>query len=270
MFPAFDFLGRTIAIYPVLALAGIFAAGLFACRLAKKRGLSVDDMIVFLLISGVGVLIGSHLLYGLVNFPLLIQFFSGLGNLGSPQEFLSGAVAVFGGSIFYGGLLGGIAAGMCYGAKKGLDMPAHADILAPAVPLFHIFGRIGCFLGGCCYGVECDFGVVYEHALAPQANGVRRLPVQLLEAGFNLLLFLLLFRLLKKGVLKGRLFFLYLLLYPVGRFLLEFLRGDAYRGIWLGLSTSQWISLALFPAALICLFLRRNPLKKKDGKVEDA
>ena len=80
--------------------------------------------------------------------------------------------------------------------------------------------------------------------------------VQLVEAAWNLVLFLLLARLQRRG--RDRLLPLYLALYAPARFLLEFLRGDAYRGIFLGLSTSQWISLFLFPAALYALLRPRN------------
>lgn len=76
------------------------------------------------------------------------------------------------------------------------------------------------------------------------------------EAAWNLVLFLLLARLQRRG--RDRLLPLYLALYAPARFLLEFLRGDAYRGIFLGLSTSQWISLFLFPAALYALLRPRN------------
>lgn len=100
-------------------------------------------------------------------------------------------------------------------------------------------------------------------------NDVERFPVQLLEAALNLGLFFLLYYLLNKGKLKGGLFALYLGLYSVIRFLDEFLRGDAYRGFFLGLSTSQVISIILFLfSAFYFIFIyrrKRIPENKKPG-----
>ena len=67
LIPTFELFGKTFGIYPVLALVGIFTAGIYACRQARKKGLDENDMIMVLLVSAVGVLLGGHLLYGLVN-----------------------------------------------------------------------------------------------------------------------------------------------------------------------------------------------------------
>lgn len=251
MFPTFELFGKTIGTYMVTALLGVFAAGIFSCRAAKKRGHDENNMIVLLLVSCIGVLLGSHVLFALTNWNALLVFFTHLPEIIAAGELVDSFLAVFGGSVFYGGLLGGMAAGFLYArcGKKKLDLAAYTDMIAPAVPLFHMFGRIGCFLGGCCYGVESDFGIVFEHSLVEAANGVRRFPVQLVEAGFNLVLFVVLAWLLKKGICRGKLFLLYLLSYSAGRFVLEFWRGDAYRGFLFGMSTSQWISILLFVAA---------------------
>ena len=66
LIPTFELFGKTFGIYPVLALVGIFTAGIYACRQARKKGLDENDMIMVLLVSAVGVLLGGHLLYGLV------------------------------------------------------------------------------------------------------------------------------------------------------------------------------------------------------------
>lgn len=265
MFPTFELFGKTIGTYMVTALLGVFAAGLFSCRAAKKRGHDENNMIVLLLVSCIGVLLGSHVLFALTNWNALLVFFTHLPEIIAAGELVDSFLAVFGGSVFYGGLLGGMAAGFLYArcGKKKLDLAAYTDMIAPAVPLFHMFGRIGCFLGGCCYGVESDFGIVFEHSLVEAANGVRRFPVQLVEAGFNLLLFVVLAWLLKKGLCKGKLFLLYLLAYSAGRFVLEFWRGDAYRGFLFGVSTSQWISILLFVAAGCALLWQGLRAKKQ-------
>lgn len=246
MFSTFDLFGREISVYVLLAVVGIFAAGFFACYHAKKRGHDDNDMIVTLLITAIGVLLGGHILYGVTNAQNMYLLFS----ISSFSEFIDTAVLIFGGSVFYGGLIGGTIAGYIYMKKKGLDFVEYSDIIAPAVPLFHFFGRIGCFMGGCCYGIESDWGITFHNSLIEQANNVNRFPVQLCEAAFNLVLFLALWQLLRHGKMKGHLFTLYMICYPIARFFFEFLRGDEYRGFLLGLSTSQIISILLVLASV--------------------
>ena len=258
MYPTFELFGKTIGLYQVASLAGIFVAGIYACRNAKKRGFDDNDMIVFLLIAGIGAIFGGHLLYGFTNYDLLAGLFQNLPGITGPDGLLERAVMVFGGSVFYGGLLGGTAAAICYAKKKNLDLEAFSDMAAPAVPLFHVFGRVGCFLGGCCYGVACRFGITYTNALTPEANGVSRFPVQLAEAAFNFILFLTLDKFFRQERFKGKLFAIYLLVYPVGRFLLEFLRGDEIRGFFWVLSTSQWISIGIFIASAAWLARKKT------------
>lgn len=265
MFPSFDFLGREIGTYTILATVGLLVAGWFACRMAKRRGLDDNDMIVTLLVAAIGVLVGSHLLYGLTNLPVIVFLLRNPDQVKSFFDLLKLLFYIFGGSVFYGGMLGGLAAGTIYLRCKHLPLKQFADIAAPSIPLFHCFGRIGCFLGGCCYGIECDWGITYTHSLVPEANGVPRLPVQLIESAFNLCLFLLLAMLLRRGRLRGRLLLLYLCCYPVGRFVLEWFRGDKIRGFLFGLSTSQWISIVLFAVGaglLISDALRRRQVSQ--------
>ncbi len=262
MFPYFELFGRVIGLYPIMALIGAFAAGLYTIREGKKRGLDANDTIEALLIICVGILVGGHLLYALTNAARFPAFFANLDQIRSFEDFINAITPILGGQVFYGGLFGGLAAGVIYGRRKKLNARLYSDILASAAPLFHAFGRIGCFLGGCCYGVESSVGFTFRRALIPEANFVSRFPVQLLEALFNFALCFMFNRLLQKGALRGHLFALYLFVYACGRFLLEFLRGDALRGAFLGVSTSQWISaIVILSAALY--FIKFKPFSKK-------
>jgi phosphatidylglycerol:prolipoprotein diacylglycerol transferase len=168
----------------------------------------------------------------------------------------------FGGSVFYGGLIGGAIAAFI--AMKKLKTPLYPalDLITPVIPLFHAFGRIGCFLSGCCFGIESNVGFIYNNSINEAANGVRRFPVQLLESGCEFALFAVLFSLYRKGKCKGRLFPIYLTTYGVTRFLDENLRGDTYRGIWniggANLSTSQIISIAVILAGIAMLLYKRR------------
>jgi phosphatidylglycerol:prolipoprotein diacylglycerol transferase len=282
MLPYITLFGRQFAVYAIMALCGIFAAGIIACRKAKKAGFDDTGIINLLLVAGLGAFAGGHILYGLIHFRLFPFLLEAPDSAG----LLSRAGVLFGGQVFYGGLFGGITAGFIYGRRKFRKaMPAICDMVTPIIPLFHFFGRIGCFGAGCCYGIEHSPGITFSRAIIPEANFVSRLPIQLIEACFNLLLFLLLSRIesivsprgprsapanpAKNRLsirlrLKGNLLFLYFVFYPIGRFILEFFRGDAYRGIWGPLSTSQWISLFAITAAVLWLLL---PHKKNPGLV---
>jgi phosphatidylglycerol:prolipoprotein diacylglycerol transferase len=156
-----------------------------------------------------------------------------------------------GGGVFYGGLIGGLIAALIYIRKNKLDFWEVTDILVPSVLLFHTFGRLGCFFAGCCYGGEATWGITFTHSLiAPK--GVSLIPVQLFEAGFNLLVLIAILIVRPERKRPRILLPLYLMVYAIGRFVLEFFRGDIGRGIYL-LSTSQWISLLIFPAGLALL-----------------
>ena len=268
MLPYLNIFGKEISTYMLCVLAGVFTAGIYVCKTAKKRGHDNNDYIVFMLISAIGVFFGGPILYGITNISLVVEVIKNWSSLiTSFWSFIMLFCIVFGGSVFYGGLLGGMAVGIIYGRKKKLDLSEYSDICAPMVPLFHFFGRIGCFLGGCCYGIESPFGfTAHGNELVPTINDVQRFPVQLLEAGLNLALFFVLAHLLKKNKFKGSLFVIYLINYSIIRFSDEFLRGDTYRGFLFDLSTSQIISIIILIGAVIFLFVR-NKKKSSDKQL---
>ena len=255
MIGSFDFFGREISSYMLCALAGIMVTGVFAFIKAKKNNLNEVMMTFMLMFSVIGVLIGGHLLFAVTNLDKLWLF----GKVKSFGDFIAVVSVIFGGQVFYGGLFGGIGAALLFAKITRLeDFSGYTDIMAAGVPLFHVFGRIGCFLGGCCYGIESDFGFTTHNALISSANGVNRFPVQLFEAGFCLLITAFILRLSRCEKLKGRLFYIYLFTYAIGRFILEFFRGDSYRGFLLGLSTSQIISVVIIISVTVYFFIARK------------
>lgn len=263
MFPYIELFNKKISLYTICALVGILISGYLICKNTRKRGHDDNDMITLLLISVIGVFLGGHLLYGITNINLIIKVITNFNKIGSFTDFLSILMTIFGGSVYYGGLIGGLLIGFIYMKKKKLPIDEFSDIIAPFIPLFHMFGRIGCFLVGCCYGIESKIGFVYHHSAVPLADGVVRFPIQLVEAFYNLILFIILKNLFDKEKFKGKLLYIYLLLYSVGRFILEFFRGDMYRGFVLGLSTSQFISILIFILALTILIIKYVKAPKK-------
>ena len=256
MLPTVYLFGRQIGLFVILALCGALVAGAWACYIARKRGYDDNPTIIVLLFGALGAFLGGGLLYGALNFQLLLEFISSVEEYNF-NDLLITLRLVFGGTVFYGGLIGGLLGGFISAYVMKLPLGEYADMLTPTIPLFHAFGRIGCFLAGCCFGIESNIGFVFHHSLVSAANGVRRLPVQLIESALNLLLFLLLFYMLEKNKFKGRLLLFYILSYSLLRFLLEFWRGDIVRGFVLGISTSQLISLILIIASALFLAISR-------------
>ena len=255
MFPTFEFLGKTIGVYGLCAFAGLIVCGAVASRLAKRKGICLEDIILVMLAIAGGMFVGGHIVYGITNADNIVELFKNASQY-SFWSFLSTLFGQYmGGMVFYGGFLGGILAlGIYCKFSKIIKADVIFDIYAVSVPLFHVFGRIGCFFGGCCYGVESTWGfVVHGNTLQPEINDVMRMPVPLIEAGCNLIIFFILLTLYNKGIFKRKLLFIYMLIYPIVRFILEFYRGDSIRGFIFGLSTSQFISILLFAFSVIYL-----------------
>ncbi len=262
MFPYFEIFGRTVGMYGVCAVVGLLVCGFLCSALGRRYGLYPEDIVMVFVLAGGGILIGGHLLYGFLQLDSIISNLKSLEEI-TFSSVMSCIASGFGGSVFYGGFLGSLATVAIYGKYKGKKTLC-LDLLAVSTPLFHFFGRIGCFLGGCCYGIESQFGfIAHNNPYVTEINGVSRFPVQLLEAVLNLLLFFLIFCLFKKGNQKGRLIPIYIIIYSVMRFCLEFLRGDIARGSFLFFSTSQWISLVLLPISVTVYIVKS---KRKHNK----
>ncbi len=249
MIPNFEFLGRTVSPYMIAALLGIFSVMYVTKRLALKRGLDEIHTLYMTLWSFLGVFLGGHILYGITNVRYIIILLSDLSLISSFNDLIKYFVAIFGGSVFYGGLLGMLLVNYIYLKTNKIQDRSYYDVVGVAIPLFHFFGRLGCFLSGCCYGIPWEHGIVYRFSEIAIANGIPRFPVQLVEALLNLGLFIALLVLYIKG--KKNILSIYLFTYPVYRFILEFFRGDEYRGFLLGLSTSQWISVLIILVMII-------------------
>lgn len=213
--------------YLAFAVIGLCAAFVFVYLRSDKYYIEFGELIKLLIVSVLGIVIGGRLLFFVTMVPELFADFS----IGKMIDYIFG-----GGYVFYGGLLGLLL--LVYIVSEPAKRKDYFKLLAPAIPLFHCFGRIGCFMAGCCYGSQLAapielFGIVID-----------RIPVQLFEALFEASLFVILIILEKKST-KINLLRVYLVLYAVFRFCIEFFRGDEIRGSLLLLSTSQWISVLI-------------------------
>lgn len=162
-----------------------------------------------------------------------------------------------GGLVFYGGLVTALLAIIWCLKREGVAVGTGLDAITPGLALGHGIGRIGCFLAGCCYGTpsQLPWAVTFRDAasLAPLRTPIH--PAQLYESAGVFVIFLVLILLSKRPSLKGTLFWVYLMLYSVLRFFLEFVRGDTYPGKMSSLSLLQEVSIVLFVLAVL-IFLK--------------
>ena len=100
MYPIVTIFGRPIGTYALSSVAGILLAGWYACRAARRRGVDDNEIIVLLLVSAVGILLGSHVLYALTNLPALLRYLSESANL-SLGDWFRGLLPYVGGAVFY-------------------------------------------------------------------------------------------------------------------------------------------------------------------------
>ena len=264
MYPRLFELGPiTVYTYGVL-LAAAYLFGLQLARVrARARGLDANrilDLGIYIIISA---LIGAKLLLLVTDFRTFSR---------NPQELLTLARS---GGVFYGGLILAVAVALIYIRKIGLPLWTTCDVFAPGIALGHVIGRFGCLFAGCCYGKETHvpWAITFRDPFAA-ANvgtplGVHLHPTQLYEAGAELLILVMLLVTERKGrPFPGRTFWLYMLLYAVSRFIIEFYRGDE-RGAVGMLSTSQFISVLLAPLAIVMLVYlsrRTTPEPKRARK----
>ena len=267
MLPYIDFFGQLLSSYSIMAGIGFFTMW-FAAWLVTRKQKEIDQNHVphIAIAAMAGLFLGAHILYGIVNFGIFINAAKDhFSLLHSIWDYAGLFGMVFGGMVFYGGLFGAIIGAIIYIKVVKLPYFPYMDAMAFCIPLFHGFARIGCFLGGCCYGIECRFGFVFHNALEPSANGVTRFPVQLLESGMEFLLFAVIVTLYIKRKLSGKLMYVYMLSYAVVRFADEFLRGDKIRGFVGPLSTSQFISVLMFATVIVILTVKAVSGRKRNA-----
>lgn len=177
-----------------------------------------------------------------------------------------------GGLAYVGGLALAVVGCVLLAWLRGMPIVALADLAGPAIILGLVFGRLGCFLGGCCYGTVCA-----PHWWATQpgwydavVGGVPRYPTALLSSANAALVFVLLRAVLARRVFVGEVALAMFVFYAPGRFLIEALRADPRGGAG-GLSTSQLaVLLTGVPAAIAWAALRVRAKRGSGGDAAEA
>lgn len=232
----------------------------FVCEyLAEKKGLMAKEILPLFMTAALGGIAGAKILYWIVEWRSI------LANPGSILNLSDGFVV-------YGGIIGGTGAGWLYTKKRRLEFFKYFDLVMPCVALAQGFGRIGCLLAGCCYGKETDsrwFISFKDSWYAP--NGLHLIPTQIYSSVLDFLHFFLLlyiaYRIRKKQEKKdGIVAACYLIFYSIGRFVLEFLRGDLERGSVGMLSTSQWIAFFTFALGMFIMMLKGGMVWQRNRK----
>lgn len=232
-----EIFGKKIPSYGLLIIIGIVLANIIAYKLIHKKKHDINEFIIIEAYTFLGAFIGAKLLYLFVSYQE-IEWHKILD-----CHYLNQLMR--GGFVFYGGLFGGLLFALLAGKIHKLQVTDYIRSYIFLIPFIHTFGRIGCFMAGCCYGIPYKgFGaVVYpKESLAP--SGVFLFPVQLIEAILLLSISITIYLLQAKYEWNYTIE-LYLIAYAIIRFILEYLRYDDVRGTIGNMSTSQLLSLII-------------------------
>lgn len=221
--------------YGLMIAIGIIAGAYLGAKEAQRRGISFDEAI------------------NTVTWAVPVGFiFARLFHVvDTPRYYLDNPLKVFaineGGMAIYGGIIGGVVAGLVYARWRHLPVGKLADAAAPGLILGQAIGRIGCFMNGDHQGAAASlpWATMYTNpnTVVPDF-GVTRHPTQVYEGLYDFAVFGLLWWLRKRVAVDGVLFWTYASLYSFGRFWISFLRIDA--DFFFGLKEAQVISLLTF------------------------
>ena len=244
----------TIYGYGLMIAIGVIVCVLVAMKRAKRYGVDPDILFNAAFIGILAGVIGAKITYWITIFPEIIE---------NPRLLLD----ISGGFVVYGGLIAGVLAAVIYLRVKKQTILDKLDIAAASIALAQGFGRIGCLLAGCCYGKIAPDGAWYAMTFPENSEalaGVGLYPTQLMSSAFNFLLFFLLLFLTERVRFRGAIVSLYMMIYSVARFLIEFIRTEP---ITVGPFTSaQFTAFFIFALGLILFIVMMKkglpPLRK--------
>jgi len=224
----------TIYSYGLMLVLAFFLSTYLACLQAKKENFNPEKIFNLLFLIFISGLIGARLFYVFNNFNFYLR---------NPLEIV---MLQHGGMSWFGGVILGSATAILFIKKNKLKVLEVLDLVVPFIALGQAIGRIGCLLNGCCFGKASEFGMyfkVFDQVL---------IPTQLYSSLLLLLIFFLLRNIQNRKHFPGQVLRAYLLLYPIKRFFIEYLRNDSPR-IFFGLTLFQILSLAMFSFSLLWL-----------------
>ena len=249
--------------YGLMMFVGFSSASYLAARRVLKIGQppeAIWDMMMWALVPG---LIGARVIY-------LMQYWNQVFANKQGSELLLAPFALWdGGIVFYGSVIGGITGVIIYCRRRNINALAMFDVIAPSMFIGEGFGRIGCFLYGCCYGKACDLpwavkfppdSLTFEK-LAPEGRIIENPlstiplhPTQLYSsfAAFTLAGILAWF--FRRRPYDGAVLALGWILYPINRFVLEALRDDEPKRWGTPFTFSQLVSIGLLVSGVAAMY----------------
>lgn len=241
--------------FGVMLSLGIFAGLLVACYVAKRQGRYLEEVMDLAFYAILGGILGARIWEVMFSW----DYYS--NNLLEIPAIWNGGISV------QGSILGGLLAVIWYCRKYKVPLLPMVDTLAPGVLVGQAIGRLGCFLNGCCYGIPHEhLGVIYPLGTdAYYAFGSQPLfPAVLFEATWDLVVLLLLLLVYNRKPFHGFIALSYFILYSIGRFTLEFWRGDSLRTV-MDLKAAQVSSVVTIIVALVLMFYLNNRQHRLDN-----
>lgn len=238
----------TVHGYGAMIAFGIICCIFMGMYRAKKRDMNAEAVLDIAIVGVFFGYIGAKLLYVIVELPHFIEH---------PMDIIASN-----GFVVYGGIIAGALAAIVYCRKKELAFMEYFDLCVPSIAIAQGFGRLGCFLAGCCYGRQTDawYGVVFPAgSMAPA--GVKVIPTQIVSSlgDFLIMGFLLMYSCRAKYT--GNVGAMYMLLYGLGRFFIEYLRNDDRGAVGI-FSTSQMISIVIVAGAVFLFYWNKKRSEK--------
>jgi phosphatidylglycerol:prolipoprotein diacylglycerol transferase len=239
-----------------LMLSLTFVIGIIiALIICKKHVISANHIFGLMISIQISGVVGSRLLYAYNNYS---QFESDISRIFSISS---------GGFDFTGGLFLSVITGYIYIKFFNLSFWKIADYVVPIIAVGIVLTKIGCFLGGCCYGKETAFFLAVQfpaNSLAAQKYGIQHLvhPTQLYEAFSGLMLFFItLIALHKRRKFDGQFFLIFMILYIAVRAINEMFRGDVIQNYFFSLSQTQFFGLILVLVGILIYWLKMRDIK---------
>lgn len=240
----------TVYGYGFMIAVGLLCAWYTAEKRARKLHLAYEHVFYLVVWCAIGGFASAKILFCITEWRSFLE---------DPLQLIGSE-----GFVVYGGIIGGILSGWIYCRVKKLKFLSYFDLMMPSIALAQGFGRIGCFLAGCCYGKETSgpLSVTFTNSdFAP--NNVALIPTQIYSSILDFGHFFLLLYIARHKKADGQVAACYLIFYSIGRFVLEFLRGDLERGSVGNLSTSQFISIFTVLAGILTWFLAEKMNKSE-------
>ncbi|HJM82896.1 MAG TPA: prolipoprotein diacylglyceryl transferase [Nitrospinota bacterium] len=224
----------TLHTYGLMVASGFILGIWLIARLGGKEGISQDIVYDTAFWTIIAAIIGARSVFALTEY----QFF-----LNHPLEFFK---IWRGGMVFYGGFLGAVVAVYICSKVYKFDLFLLGDIIAPGAALGHAVGRLGCFAAGCCYGIETSvpWAVIFTKINSMAPTGIPLHPTQVYDSINEFSIFIILIVMQRYKTFKGQIWWAWVGMYAIGRFIVENYRGDP-RGVYFDglLSTSQIIGI---------------------------